>query len=68
MITDFSGWLHELIRYCQLEVNDALVSKITEVNNQKSNQKENINNHLRKGKPGDHKEKLKQDTIFWKHQ
>jgi hypothetical protein len=63
MIDDFEIWLQGLINYCQFQVEPSLLNSLIEENEQLRPSSENVNRHIRKGKAGDYKEKLKAETI-----
>ena len=59
---DKKGFLSDIFDHYGISVDSDIISYVAERNDVRP-AKENINNHIRKGKPGDHKEKLKPDTI-----
>jgi len=63
MVADFNGWLEGLLCYCDLQISDALRVKIIDNNQKLKPTSEDISKHLRKGLPGDYKEKLQKETI-----
>lgn len=63
MATDFKKWLDALLEYCELDVSRELYKSLLEENERSKTKKENIYKQLRKGQPGDYKEKLKRETI-----
>ena len=63
MVDDFETWLHALIDYCQFQVEASLLDSLIEENEQLRPSSENVKRHIRKGKAGDYKEKLKAETI-----
>ena len=63
MVTDFEGWLDDLLSYCELDISEELRQSIIANNNKRKPTTENVNAHLRKGQPGDHLDKLKPETI-----
>lgn len=63
MVYDFNDWLNGLLNYCDLQVSEELRKKIINDNEKMKPAKEDIKKHLRKGMPGDYKEKLQQATI-----
>ncbi len=65
MISDFHGWLNDLIEYCEFEISDDLRRSIIEENDRLRPTKENIHKHIRKGTHGDYKNKLRPDTIAY---
>ncbi len=63
MVGNFGHWLDELLDYCELPISPRLRDAITRENERQKPKKENVNRHLRKGRPGDYREKLKPETI-----
>jgi hypothetical protein len=63
MIGDFQAWLNELLDYCQLEISIQLRRELLEESYQSRPIKEDIAQHIRQVTPGDHKRKLKPETI-----
>jgi len=63
MINDFSGWLNNLLNTCVLNISHDLFTTLIEKNKRMRPTDENINIHMRKGIPGEYKEKLKRTTI-----
>ena len=63
MIDDFETWLRALISYCQFQVEPSLLNSLIEENEQLRPSRENVKRHIRKGRAGDYKEKLKAETI-----
>lgn len=63
MVTDFEGWLNALLNYCDLAVSEPLRQSLLTENVRMKPKAEDIYRHIRKGRPGDHREKLKPDTI-----
>lgn len=63
MVADFGEWLNRLVNYCELDISKALFQSLLEENERIKPKEENINKHMRKGHPGDYKEKLKLSTI-----
>jgi hypothetical protein len=63
MTGNFETWLRNLLDYCELKVSNELLCAVLEESNKLKPKKENIYKHDRKGMPGDHKEKLGQETI-----
>jgi hypothetical protein len=63
MVTEFENWLSTILRYCALEVSSDLFRSLC-IENQRARPKiEDIKRHVRKGQPGDYKNKLKPETI-----
>lgn len=65
MVTDFEAWLRQLLAYCELEVSEELFTAIVKENERRKPRTENIQHHMRKGRPGDYKEKLQPETIAY---
>lgn len=63
MTDDFAGWLNALLEYCELDVPADLYAKLVQEHAAKRPRQEDALRHTRKGKPGDHREKLLPDTI-----
>lgn len=63
MVSDFESWLTELIKYCELEVSREFIQSLLKEHEDKKPKKENIHKHIRKGQPGDYKQKLQPSTI-----
>jgi hypothetical protein len=63
MAGDFEGWLDALLEYCELPISPSLRQELLGEAAAKRRLKENPNRHLRKGRPGDHVNKLRADTI-----
>ena len=63
MVSDFEGWLKDLVSYCELPLDRSLFESLVRENERLIPNKENIHNHLRKGQPGDYRRKLKAETI-----
>jgi hypothetical protein len=63
MINDFRGWLNNLLYNCELNIRPDFFTALLERNERIRPKDEDIHRHIRKGKPGEYKEKLKQETI-----
>jgi hypothetical protein len=63
MVEDFAGWLEALLRGCGLDIPDAVRGRLIEGHEARRPKVEDINKHLRKGVPGEHREKLQRETI-----
>ncbi|RLD06314.1 MAG: hypothetical protein DRI56_08145 [Chloroflexota bacterium] len=63
MTSDYQVWLKALLNACDLTVSDELFQLLIEENQRLQPKKEDIHKHIRKGKPGDYKDKLKPETI-----
>jgi hypothetical protein len=62
MVTDFEPWLDRLLAFLDLDVDPALIAEIKAGADFKVS-KEDIYKHKRQVTPGDHKRKLKPETI-----
>lgn len=63
MINDFRSWLDDLLYHCELNIRPALFTALLERNERIRPKDEDVHRHIRKGKSGEYKEKLKQETI-----
>jgi hypothetical protein len=63
MINDFRGWLDNLLYNCELSIRHDFFTALLERNERIRPKGEDIHRHIRKGKSGEYKEKLKQETI-----
>jgi len=63
MVSDFSGWLRSLLDYCELNIRRDLFELLLQENARMRPQEENIQQHVRKGQPGDYRNKLKRETM-----
>jgi len=63
MIKDFEAWLTGLLDYAALEITPELKQQFIAEHQAKAPKKEDAEQHLRKGKAGDYKIKLKSETI-----
>lgn len=63
MTADFAGWLKALLEYCELDVPVSLFTKLVQEHDAKRPRQENVQQHTRKGRPGDYLEKLQPVTI-----
>ncbi|MDH3692410.1 MAG: sulfotransferase [Gammaproteobacteria bacterium] len=63
MVNDFRGWLDKLLHNCELNIGHEFFEALLERNERIRPKVEDIHSHLRKGKSGEYKEKLKQETI-----
>lgn len=63
MTADFAGWLKELLEYCELDVPMSLFTTLVQKHDAKRPRQENVQQHTRKGRPGDYLEKLQPATI-----
>ena len=63
MTDDYERWLDRLGRELELGISKDLKQRLIEQNEQKKARREDKYHHVRKGKPGDHREKLAPETI-----
>ena len=63
MVSDFEGWLRSLINYCDFQVSAQLFEELLQEHERLRPSKENVEKHIRKGKPGDYREKLTPETV-----
>jgi hypothetical protein len=63
MVSDFSSWLRSLLDYAELNVSTGLFESLLQENARMRPREENIQKHVRKGQPGDYRNKLKPETI-----
>jgi hypothetical protein len=63
MVDQFDRWLGGLIDYCEFSVSRELVQSVLDKNERIRPTSENIHKHMRKGQPGNYKEKLNAETI-----
>jgi hypothetical protein len=63
MVDDVDQWLDRLLSYVELSVSNELRAEIIEEARSIQSKGEEIMDHNRKGKPGDHREKLQSSTI-----
>ena len=63
MTHDFDTWFTRLLDYCQLHVSEDLKKALYEEAVNIRPTVEDIHAHVRQGKPGDHKTKLRHETI-----
>ena len=68
MINDFPDWLHNLLDYCELNIRSDAFTALVEKNERMRPKDENIHQHIRRGKPGEYKEKLNPETIEYLNQ
>ncbi len=62
MVKDFSEWLNTIIKFLDIDVKDETVNSIITQSDFKVDQ-EDVKSHKRQVFPGDHKRKLKKETI-----
>jgi hypothetical protein len=63
MVAFFDEWLNDLILYTDLNVDQNVIQLLIDKNDKKKPKSEDKSKHVRKGRPGDYKEKLKKETI-----
>lgn len=63
MVIDFASWLDALLLAAGLEIPVRMREELIQNHEQRRPQGEDIHKHLRRGRPGEHKEKLKSETI-----
>lgn len=63
MTADFQGWLQNLLDACDLEINGRLFDRLLAQNEALQPKEEDKTKHIRKGKPGDYRDKLQPETI-----
>lgn len=62
MLTNFNNWLVDLVRFTNLKPSEKILNSIVK-NANFSVKKEDVKSHKRQVTPGDHKRKLKKETI-----
>jgi hypothetical protein len=63
MLVDFDRWLDGLLDRCQLTITADHRKSLVQENHRTRPRNEDVHRHLRKGQSGDHKAKLKSETI-----
>ena len=63
MVADFPRWLDRLTAYCEFPLGESLRGELIEENERKKPREENVNRHMRKGEPGNFRQKLKPETV-----
>jgi hypothetical protein len=63
MVKDFPAWLDGLLFSCGLEISQSVRSDLIKTHELHRPNGENIHKHLRKGMPGEHREKLRKETV-----
>jgi len=63
MTLEFPTWLKKILGYSELEISNTLFTSLTDEAEHAQPRREDIHQHVRKGTPGDFKEKLKSKTI-----
>jgi len=62
MVENFNDWLNDLLSSCGLNISDAMRNELIACHEARRPTSENIHKHLRKGMPGEHREKLEPKT------
>ena len=62
MVQDFDGWLQKLLEFLALDISQNTINEILQKANFKVD-REDVKAHKRQVTPGDHKRKLKEETI-----
>jgi len=63
MVENFPEWLDSLVSACGMEISKSFRQDLLEKHEGRRPKGENIQKHLRKGMPGEHREKLRPETI-----
>jgi len=63
MIADFPMWLEDLLGHCQLSINSQLARELVDEARVSRRMAEDPSRHMRQVAPGDHKKKLRGETI-----
>ncbi|QDT39309.1 sulfotransferase domain-containing protein [Stratiformator vulcanicus] len=63
MTSDFPHWLTGLLEHCELDVSESTLARIVSAHHKSRPATEQADQHVRKGRPGDHQEKLSEATI-----
>ncbi len=63
MTSDFEAWLKKILEKCEFEISDPLLESILNEAGHLKPKQEDVHQHVRKGMPGDYKEKLDRKTI-----
>jgi len=63
MTADFETWLNRLLNACRLIITDELRQSLLDENARLKPKGEDVHRHIRKGRPGDFREKLRAETI-----
>lgn len=63
MVEDFPEWLDSLVSACGMEISKTFRQDLLEKHEARRPKGENIHKHLRKGMPGEHREKLRPETV-----
>jgi len=65
MTADYPRWLRGLLDYTELNISSALFDDLVRQNEQSRPVSENVYKHRRRGRPGEHREKLSKETIAY---
>ena len=65
MIMDFPTWLDNLLQYCELEISAQLRQQLLQESNKSRPSNEDVSKHRRQVMPGEHKKRLKPETIVY---
>jgi hypothetical protein len=63
MVEDFPEWLDSLVSACGMKISKTFRQDLLEKHEARRPKGENIHKHLRKGMPGEHREKLRPETV-----
>jgi hypothetical protein len=63
MVENFPEWLDSLVSACGMEISKTFRQNLLEKHEARRPKGENIHKHLRKGMPGEHREKLRPETV-----
>lgn len=63
MTADYAAWLRGILAAWELEISPGLFHALIEENQSLKPDQENVHSHIRKGEPGDYKNKLQPGTI-----
>jgi hypothetical protein len=63
MVENFPEWLDSLVSACGMEISKTFRQNLVEKHEARRPKGENIHKHLRKGMPGEHREKLRPETV-----
>jgi hypothetical protein len=65
MTADYARWLRGLLDHTELNVSKTLFDRLVQENERARPMSEDINKHRRRGRPGEYREKLSQETIAY---
>lgn len=63
MVENFPEWFDSLVSACGMEISKTFRQNLVEKHEARRPKGENIHKHLRKGMPGEHREKLRPETV-----